>query len=380
MIRIKSNRIIHGDEIIAGYVYCDGDKIYQVSQNELAFDKEYDMGDMYVSPGFIDMHTHGGGGFSFDGSEQDIVSACDFHLNHGTTSICPTISAAPIMYMAECTQKIKNVMDGKKAKSNILGAHLEGPYLSQKQCGAQSTDFIVPPQKEEYQKLLDNFSEYIIRWTYAPENDNEGNFCKHLCDSKILPSAGHTDAIYDDMLLAKKNGLKLITHFYSCTSTVTRDHGFRRLGVIETAYLDDDFYVEIIADGKHIPPELIKLILKIKGTDKVALCTDSLSLAGTKETHGFMQSTEYVIEDGVCKLVDRSAFAGSIATADRLIRVMTKDAGVSVCDAVKMITKVPATILDINKGTFNKGADADIVVFDNDINIYKTFVMGKEIY
>jgi len=378
MNRIKSNRIIQGDRIIKGYVYYEGDKITEVSQNELAFDFEYDAGDLYVAPGFIDMHTHGGGGYSFDGSEEDIVNACNFHLKHGTTSICPTISAAPIDYMYECGKRIKNVMEKGDANSNILGSHFEGPYLSTAQCGAQSTDYIVPPKKEDYSKVIKNLGNSIKRWTYAPENDKMSEFCAYLKEHNILPSAGHTDAIYDDMKSAKQKGLNLVTHFYSCTSTITRDHGFRRLGVIETAYLEDDFYVEIIADGKHLPPELIKLILKIKGCDKVALCTDSLHLAGTNQTHGFMQSTEYIIEDGVCKLSDRSAFAGSIATADRLVRVMTQDVGVSICDAVKMITKVPAEILGINKGELKKGKDADIVVFDDNININKVLIMGKE--
>lgn len=377
MDRIKSSRIICDNQIKKGYVYFEDGIITEVSQNELPFDNEYDMGDMYVSPGFIDMHTHGGGGFSFDGSEYDIANACNFHLKHGTTSICPTISAAPIDYMAECGQRIKNVMQNGNAGNNILGSHFEGPYLSTAQCGAQSTDYIVPPQKEHYTRVIQNLENSIIRWTYAPENDKMSEFCAYLKEHNILPSAGHTDAIYNDIILAKENGLKLITHLYSCTSTITRDHGFRRLGVIETAFLDDDIYVEIIADGKHLPVELIKLILKVKGCDKVALCTDSLHLAGTKDTHGFMQSTEYVIEDGVCKLVDRSAFAGSIATTDRLVRVLAKDVGVSICDAVKMITKVPAHILGVNKGELAPGKDADIVVFDDDININKVFVMGK---
>lgn len=153
-----------------------------------------------------------------------------------------------------------------------------------------------------------------------------------------------------------------------------------RLGVIETAFLEDDMYVEIICDGKHLPPELIKLIYKIKGPDKIALITDSLHLAGTKETHGFMQATEFIIEDGVCKLVDRSAFAGSIATADRLVRVAVTEADIPLVEAVRMITEVPAKIMGLKtKGALKAEYDADIVAFDEDINIKSVVAMGERL-
>ncbi|MBQ7974623.1 MAG: N-acetylglucosamine-6-phosphate deacetylase [Clostridia bacterium] len=379
MKRIKSDKIILKDKIFSGYVYFDGDKIVDVTDSELSCDTEYDFTGKYVSSGFIDIHTHGGGGFSFDGTADDVVAAADFHLSHGTTTIFPTVSAAPMNIMENATRSIKDGILSKKSKANIMGAHLEGPYLSAKQCGAQCPDFIKNPDKSEYLPFIEKYGDYVARWSYAPENDIGGEFCKYITSKGIVASAGHTDAIYDDMKLAKENGCNLVTHLFSCTSTITRDHGFRRLGVIETAFLDDDMFVEIIADGKHLPPDLIRLILKIKGTDKVALITDSLSLAGTTATEGIMGATEYIIEDGVCKLKDRSAFAGSIATADRLVRVMVNDVGVNLVDAVKMITAVPAKIMNLNKGELSKGKDADIVVFDDDINIENVFVMGNKV-
>ncbi len=380
MKRIRSDKIILPNEIFDGYVYFEGSTILDVTAKELPVCEEYDMRGCYVSPGFIDIHTHGGGGNRFEGSVDEIVGGCNFHLSRGTTSICPTVSAAVFGSMAESVENIRKAMGDKRVKGTILGAHLEGPYLSAKQAGAQCPDFITPPNGEEYLPLLKKHGDIIARWSYAPENDVDAGFAKTLREFGIVASAGHTDAIYGDMVRAMENGCNLVTHLYSCTSTVTRDHGFRRLGVIETAFLEDDLFVEIICDGKHLPPELIRLIYKIKGADRIALITDSLALTGTDEKHGFMQSTEFVIEDGVCKLMDRTAFAGSIATADRLVRVAIKDAGIPLLDAIRMITLTPARIMRLSaKGALAPGYDADIVVFDDDVNVKSVFARGEKV-
>ncbi len=380
MIRIKSEKIILTDGYFDGYVYVDGDKIACVSREKMPAECEYDATGCYVSAGFIDMHTHGGGGNPFEGSVEQIVAGCNFHLSHGTTTICPTVSAAPLADMARSVQNIKAAMADDCVKGTILGAHLEGPYLSRKQSGAQCADFITAPCEREYLPLLEEYGDVIARWSYAPENDEGQRFAKALAEHGVLAAAGHTDATYEELKPAIEKGCRLITHLYSCTSTITRDHGFRRLGVIETAFLEDDVDVEIICDGKHLPPELIRLIYKIKGAEHIALITDSLALAGTDLTHGFMQSTEFIIEDGVCKLMDRSAFAGSIATADRLVRVAVKEAGIPLVDAVRMITATPARIMGLtNKGSIAPGMDADLVVFDEEIAVKKVFAKGREI-
>ena len=378
MIKIKSDKIIVGEKLFDGYMYALNGKIAEITQEDKPADESYDFTGKYVSAGFIDMHTHGAGGYAFmNSSVQDVVKGCDYHLAHGTTSIVPTISAGEFETMKDAVINIHNAKG--KTKGNILGAHLEGPYLSAKQCGAQCPAFITLPQKSEYQELIEEYGTSIVRWTYAPENDANGEFCKYLTEHNIIASAGHTDAVNADMVRAIENGCNLITHLYSCTSTVTRNHGFRSLGVIESAYLHNELYVEIIADGKHLPPDLIKMIIKIKGTDKVALITDSLEIAGTDIKEGVMSGTEFIVEDGVCKLKDRSAFAGSVATADCLIRTLVKECGYSIPMAVKMLTEVPAKILKVNKGILAVGYDADIVVFDEDIKVSDTFIAGRKI-
>lgn len=378
MKRIKSNNVIFDGRLFRGYVYCEDGKIVAVTDKELPFDEEHDAGDDFVSAGFIDIHTHGGGGYPFEGTVDDIVGGVNFHLTHGTTSICPTISAAPIDDMCRSLGNVKRAMSDERVLAHIIGAHLEGPYLSTAQTGAQAGDAITPPKKDDYVSIVNEYKSALARWTYAPENDEGAEFASYMKDAGIVTSAGHTDATYTDMKAALDNGCRLVTHLYSCTSTVTRKQGFRSLGVIESTFLEDGLTAEIIADGKHLPPELIRMIYKIKGADGIVAVTDSLSLAGTDVKVGRMSSTDFIIEDGVCKLLDRSAFAGSIATADVLVRVLTKEAGIPVCEAVKMITENPARMMGLTaKGVIAEGMDADLVVFDSDINVKAVFVKGQ---
>ncbi|MBR0327551.1 MAG: amidohydrolase family protein [Clostridia bacterium] len=380
MKRIKSNHIITDGSELCGYVYFENGKICAVTDSELPFDEQIDASELFVSAGFIDIHTHGGGGYPFEGSVDDIVGGVNFHLTHGTTSICPTVSAAPIDDMRRSLENIKKAMNDSRALANIIGAHLEGPYLSLAQTGAQAGACITFPIKEDYEQILEEYRGTLARWTYAPEHDEGGEFAKRMRECGVVTSAGHTNATYADMKLALDNGCALVTHLYSCTSTVTRKQGFRSLGVIESTFLEDGITAEIIADGKHLPPELIRMIYKIKGTDGIIAVTDSLSLAGTSVKSGRMSLTDFIIEDGVCKLLDRSAFAGSIATADVLLRVLTKEAQIPIIEAVKLITVNPARMMKLDgKGAIGVGMDADMVIFDSDVNVKHVFVGGNEI-
>ena len=269
-------------------------------------------------------------------------------------------------------------MKDPRVMAHIIGAHLEGPYLSLAQTGAQAGACITFPVKSDYEEIVKAYKGTLARWTYAPEHDESGEFAACMQREGIVTSAGHTNATYKDMKAALDLGCHLVTHLYSCTSTVTRKQGFRSLGVIESTFLEDGITAEIIADGKHLPPELIRMIYKIKGADGIIAVTDSLSLAGTSVKSGRMSLTDFIIEDGVCKLLDRSAFAGSIATADVLVRVLTKEAGIPLCEAVKMVSENPAKMMGLStKGTLAEGMDADIVVFDTDINVKAAFVGGQ---
>lgn len=377
--KIKGKNIVFPDGIREGAVYIEGRKIIGAGDACLPCDRELDAGDSYILPGFIDIHTHGATDHDFVSSTpNEIIEAVAYHASHGTTSIMPTISSYSYDTTFKALENLEIAMKDEKYGKAIVGAHLEGPYFSLRQSGAQDPVNITAPVREDYTRLCESFGRIIKRWDFAPERDEGGEFCKYLTDHGILAAAGHTDAKYGDMCLARENGLKLITHLYSCTSTITREKGFRVLGVTECAYLWDDIYAELIADGKHLPEELLRLIFKLKRHDRLILITDSLMAAGSGRDRGVMGNIEYIIEDGVCKLPDRSAFAGSIATTDRLLRV-AMDAGLPLCDAIKMLGENPARLFSLNTGEIAAGKDADLLICDGKLNIEKVILKGEEI-
>ena len=340
-----------------------------------------------IAPGFIDMHLHGGGGYDFsDGTEEAIIEPAITHAKHGTTSLAPTTVAGDF----DSLKKLISLYNGVAADcrfrgANLLGLHLEGPYFSVEQRGAQDIRYLKTPTPEEYTEIL-ALSDRIIRWDAAPELPGCLEFADTLRRRGIMASVAHSNATFAEALAAREHGFSHITHFYSGTSTVTRIGAFRVAGINEFAYLFDDVSVEIIADGCHLPPSLLKLIYKIKGPSRTALITDAMRAAGTDlKTSRIGDSEngqEVIIEDGVAKLPDRTSFAGSIATTNRLVRNMVRLADVPLTEAVCMATSTPAKLLglDRRKGILAPGYDADVVIFDDDFEILATIVAGEVIH
>jgi N-acetylglucosamine-6-phosphate deacetylase len=346
-----------------------------------------DAGGRFVAPGFIDIHLHGGGGHDFsDGTEEAIIRPAVTHARFGTTSLAPTTVAGDF----ESLKKLIRLYDGVAADrsfrgANLLGLHLEGPYFSAQQRGAQDLRYLKAPVPAEYLEIL-GLSKHIIRWDAAPELPGCLEFADALRRHGVLPSIAHSDATFAEAVAAREHGFTHITHLYSGTSTVTRVGAFRTAGVNEFAFLYDDVTVEIIADGCHLPASLLKLIVKIKGPSRIALVTDAMRAAGTdlksSRIGDARTGLEVIIEDGVAKLPDRTSFAGSIATANRLVRTMVELAEVPLTEAVRMATVTPARLLGLDgqKGILAPGYDADIVVFDDDFEVFATLVAGREVF
>ncbi len=358
--------VTEGKEIKDSGIVVNNGKIVAVSGKAPAECELIDLGGKYIAPGFIELHCHGGNGAELiDGTDEAFDTACRFHESHGTAVFYPTLSASDKDTVIGFLEAVKRNKD--KYTMEIPGAHLEGPYLAPEMCGAQDTTVIRYPDKAEYTEIADRYGDVIARWSYAPERDKNCEFVKFLAERGILPATAHSSAEYCHMNAALEYGNKLVTHLYSCTSTITRHGGFRHLGVIESAYLSDDIYVEAIADGCHIPAELMRMIVKLKGTDRVCLITDAIRFAGVGEGV-YTGNVSYLVEDGVAKLTDRSAFAGSIATSDVLLK-RTVAAGIPMPDVVKMMTETPAAVMGLKtKGKISTGFDALFTVFDSEYN------------
>ena len=368
---LTNGKIVTEGKILEGYdIVIEDNKIVSVAKSGDVSGEKTDLGGNYIASGFIEIHCHGGGGYEFiDATPEAFKKACETHAAHGTRVIYPTISATDYDTMVRVLQTAREVKNS--CALEIPGIHLEGPYFALEMCGGQAPGIVRDIDQEEYESLLEEYSDIIARWDYAPEKDKDNFFLKAVTDKGILAATAHSSAEYDDVARAFDGGNHLITHLYSCTSTITRHQGFRHLGIIESAYLLDDMYVEAICDGCHLPLPLLQLIIKQKGTDRVCLITDALRPGGIGE-----EGKEYtdcpvpfVIEDGVAKLLDRSAFAGSIATSDILLKTAVK-AGFSVADTVKMMTQTPATVMGLeSKGKIAAGFDAQFTVFNDNLEI-----------
>ena len=384
--KIFGGKIVTDRKIERKDVYIEDGKIIAVTLDEMPFDKEIDATGKYVSPGFIEIHTHGAADWDFlDNDVEGYIAIAKAHAEHGAGTILPTITSAGRESTLDCIKTFEKVKNMEYDGANMPGLHLEGPYFSPAQAGAQDPNHIRNFDKEEYTEFL-SATDCIMRWTGAPEIEGSEEFAKILTEKGILPCIGHSDANGDCVKEAFKNGFTHVTHLYSATSIVHRKNAFRYAGIVEMAYLLDDMTVEIIADGVHLPADLLKLVYKIKGPEKTCLITDSMRGAGMPEGSesimgGRNGGLHVIIEDGVAKLPDRTAFAGSVAFCDRLIRNMVNMAEVPLEDAIYMITQTPAKVVGLkNKGALKAGMDADVVIFDEDINILTNMIGGRIIY
>jgi len=388
ILKIYNGKILTPYRIISGTVVVVDGKIKEVAEGNIDVPGavEIDAKGNYIAPGFIDIHVHGGGGHDFmDGSEEAFLKIAETHAKYGTTGLMPTTLTSELDELYNTLDLYKKADKKNKMGAQFLGMHLEGPYFAMSQRGAQDPRYIRNPDPEEYKDILSRSSD-IKRWSAAPELKGAIEFGNYLRSKGILVAMAHTDAIYEEALEAFEAGFTLGTHFYSCMSGVSRRNCFRYAGVIETAYLLDEMDVEIIADGIHLPAPLLKLIYKIKGPDRIALITDSMRAAGMPPGDSILGSKhnglKVLVEDGVAKLPDRTSFAGSVATCDRLVRNMVNMAEVPLLEAVKMASLTPANILGLgaSKGSLICGKDADIVIFDSNINVNTTIVQGRIVY
>ncbi len=360
-----------------GSVLIRDNKILEVTNCDLAVigAELIDVKGMYVLPGGIDIHVHGGGGADFmEGTEEAFRKAAKTHLLHGTTGIFPTLSSSTVPMINRAAETCSKLM--KEADSTILGLHLEGHYLNPSMAGGQMPENIKLPDPNEYVPIVEKW-DCIKRWDAAPEMQGAIEFGRYITSRGLLASVAHTQAEFEDIQIAFGAGYSHATHFYNAMPGFHKRREYKYEGTVESIYLIDDMTVEVIADGIHVPPTILKLVYKIKGVEKTCLITDALACAASDSSEAF--DPRVIIEDGVCKLADHTALAGSIATMDRLIQTMVKQASVPLEDTIRMASETPAKIMGVydRKGSLEKGKDADIIIMDDKLQLRAVWSMGK---
>ena len=329
---------------------------------------------MHVVPGGIEMHCHGGGGRDFqEGTEDAFLAATKAHLKHGATAMYPTLSSSTLPMMEAACHTCEKLM--REPNTPIMGLHLEGPYFNIKKAGAQMPDIIRDPNPDEYHHIVEDF-HCMARWDVAPELPGAIEMGKYLVDKGILAAIGHTAAGYPEVKAAYQAGYSHATHFYNAMTGFHKVREYKHEGTVESVYAIPDMTVEMIGDGIHVPPTILKMIYLVKGVERTALITDALACSASDSNKAF--DPRVIIEDGVCKLADHSALAGSIATMDRLVKTAVLKVGIPLADVIRMTSETPATIMheEHHIGTLRKGYDASIVIYSPTVDLQFVMQMG----
>lgn len=377
IIKIVGGKVFTPSGVVDASVIVRDGVIEEITSSavEIPGAKVVDASGMNVVPGGIDLHIHGGGGHEFvEATEEAFRAVMASHAWYGTTSFLPTLPACPNETIWESIRVCERL--ASEPGTPLLGLHLEGPYLNPRKVGAIIPEYVTPPVKEDYEAILDG-TDVVKRWDFAPELPEAEDFARRLREHSVLGSIAHTVAEYPEVLKAWECGCTLATHFYNAMTSVHNVREYKHEGTVESVYLIPEMNVEVISDGKHVPPAILRLIYQIKGPERIALITDALGASAGASVEG-ISDERVIVEDGVCKLSDRSALAGSIATMDVLIRTMVA-AGIPLFDVIRMSSETPARILGVQdrKGSLEKGKDADIVIYNATLNVKFVLLAGK---
>ena len=388
MLAIENGDVYSGERFIQdGIVLIEGSSIQAVGpRGEVKIPVGISVLDArggIIAPGFIDMHTNGALGYELANVDLAGLEKITGYLpQQGVTAFVPTIVSAPIEEILHGLDLVRQALSGKRLLgAEILGVHIEGPYINREMRGAHNIDIIRNPDADEYMDILE-YSDVVLWVTLAPELPGALDLIRSLRAKEILISAGHSMVTGSEMKLAIEAGVSNTTHLYCNMSTMRRENITRVAGLVEYTLLDDRLTTQIIADGYTLSPDLMKLAYKVKGPDKLAIITDNSPLAGLPPGVYSLWGKDVIVEEEISYLPDRSAYAGSITSMDRCLRNAIHLMNVPLEDALRMVSLTPASILGIaqNKGRLEPGKDADITILNSDLEVSHTITAGQIAY
>lgn len=382
-VALVNGTIVLPDQLVEGQALYVADGVIRgiCDIGDLPSDiEQVDAGGRLITPGLVDIHIHGAHGSSFnEASAEAFGTILQANVRAGVTSVLATTATAPIPQLMACLETAEQWMKSPGQGANLLGVHVEGPYFALSQVGAQDPANIRTPADGQYEQLLE-WQEIIRIFTYAPELPGALTLTKRLNELGIVAAAGHSAAREEDILPHFPLGLRHFIHIWSGQSTTVREGPWRKPGLLEVSLTAEHVTVEMIGDGKHLPPTLMRLAYKCIGADRLCLISDATSGAGLPDGARFrMGEMEYVVGDGVGMLLDYTAFAGSTTLLSQVVRTVVEQVGVPIVEAVRMASLTPARVIGVDdrKGSLAAGKDADVVIFDRDFRPWQVMVGGR---
>ena len=373
---LKAKRLVDAfSDIDHAWVLINGNVIEAVGQGQTPDDTPViDLGDATLVPGFIDLHSHGGAGFSFDTAEEAGISrALKMHRLHGTTRSVLSFVAAPIADLKQSLGVVARAMD---ADPLILGAHLEGPFLSPLAAGAHAPSHLRAPRGEDVRALLDAAPGVLRQITIAPELPGALDAIETFVHAGVVAAVGHTGASFEQATAAFDAGARILTHAFNAMPGIHH----RRPGPIAAAVERDDVTLELILDGHHVAPAAAKVLLR-SAVGRVAFVSDSMAAAGVGDGKYQLGPLPVTVEHGVARLSGTETIAGSTLTLDKALTYSHRVLGSSLQDAVAAVTLVPARALDLatSLGRLAPGFAADVVVLDSKLTVQQVWADGRQI-